>query len=497
MFKQMKIETRLHVGFGAVVLLVIMLGGAAFVNLSALSEHWSEFESVTLNKKDAVLAGDIALGNAVHNFKDYVIRGGDYNKKFTADINSIDKAMSDYRANGSISAEEQGLLNDVLAGTREYHDSMARLVAFKEKGSSIGEIDVAIAGADKVIYVAFDKLLVLNGIDTKAKSLQMTTVAENAKRWILSFDVIIAILAGFLAVWISRSLAQIVRDVREVVNGLANAAEEISVTAETLSQSASEQAAGVEETSASIEQMTASIAQNAENAKITDGIASKAAQEAKDGGEAVDATASAMKQIAKKIGIIDDIAYQTNLLALNAAIEAARAGEHGRGFAVVAAEVRRLAERSQVAAKEIGEVAANSVELAEKAGHLLSEMVPNIKKTSDLVQEISAASEEQTSGVGQINSAVGQLSQTSQQNAASSEELAATAEEMSSQAEELRRLMAFFKAGSNGSVNATQPIRRPAMRMNEKSKKRSGGAPVLNAGLIPEAAPNEAHFAKY
>jgi methyl-accepting chemotaxis protein len=177
---------------------------------------------------------------------------------------------------------------------------------------------------------------------------------------------------------------------------------------------------------ASIEQMTSSIAQNTENAKITDGMASKAAKDAADGGEAVNATVEAMKQIAKKIGIIDDIAAQTNLLALNAAIEAARAGEHGKGFAVVAAEVRKLAERSQVAAQEIGEVAGNSVGLAEKAGKLLAEIVPNIRKTSDLVQEITAASTEQSSGVGQINSAVSQLNQTTQQNASSSEELAAT-----------------------------------------------------------------------
>jgi methyl-accepting chemotaxis protein len=240
-------------------------------------------------------------------------------------------------------------------------------------------------------------------------------------------------------------LSQVVSDVNSGAQALASASEEVSATAQSLSQAASEQAAGVEETSASIEQMTSSIAQNTENAKITDGMASKAANDAVSGGEAVNATVEAMKQIAKKIGIIDDIAAQTNLLALNAAIEAARAGEHGKGFAVVAAEVRKLAERSQVAAQEIGEVASNSVGLAEKAGKLLAEIVPNIRKTSDLVQEITAASTEQSSGVGQINAAVGQLSQTTQQNASSSEELAATSEEMSGQAEQLQQTMSFFK----------------------------------------------------
>ncbi|TWO79056.1 methyl-accepting chemotaxis protein, partial [Denitratisoma oestradiolicum] len=221
-------------------------------------------------------------------------------------------------------------------------------------------------------------------------------------------------------------LNQIIGEVKGAADNLANAAGQVSATAQSLSQSSSEQAASVEETTASIEQMTASITQNTENAKVTDNIASKSSVEATQGGTAVKDTVEAMKSIAGKIGIIDDIAYQTNLLALNAAIEAARAGEHGKGFAVVAAEVRKLAERSQVAAQEIGQLAGSSVKLAEQAGKLLDEMVPSIRKTSDLVQEIAAASQEQSAGVGQINSAMGQLNKATQQNASASEELAAT-----------------------------------------------------------------------
>ena len=260
-------------------------------------------------------------------------------------------------------------------------------------------------------------------------------------------------------------LSQIVGEINGASDALASASEEVSATAQNLSQGASEQAASVEETTASVEQMSASISQNTENAKVTNDISGKASREAREGGEAVTKTVEAMKSIAEKISIIDDIAYQTNLLALNAAIEAARAGEHGKGFAVVAAEVRKLAERSQVASQEIGEVAKNSVSLAEQAGTLLQEMVPSIQRTADLVQEISAASMEQASGATQINQAMEQLNSITQQSASSSEQLASTSEEMSGQAMQLQELMTFFKVVDHAKRTAMLPAtpKKPAV----------------------------------
>jgi len=245
------------------------------------------------------------------------------------------------------------------------------------------------------------------------------------------------------------TVSKTIVEVRAAAGQLTSASSQVSATSQALSQAASEQAASLEETTASLQEMSASVRQNSENAAVTDGMASKAASQATEGGDAVTRTASAMKSIATKISIIDDIAYQTNLLALNAAIEAARAGEHGKGFAVVAAEVRKLAERSQVAAQEIGELASTSVGLAEKAGGLLSEMVPSISKTSELVQEIAAASGEQAGGVNQITSAMNHLNTSTQQNASAAEELSATAEELSAQATQLQELMAFFQVAED------------------------------------------------
>lgn len=239
-------------------------------------------------------------------------------------------------------------------------------------------------------------------------------------------------------------LSSIIRDVREGSTAVTSAATQVSASSQSLSQGTSEQAASVEETSASLEQMNASITQNAENSRKVERVAEEGSRAAAESGAAVQQTVDAMKQITAKISVIEDIAYQTNLLALNAAIEAARAGDQGRGFAVVAVEVRKLAERSQLAAKEISDLASRSVAVAERSGQLLGDLVPAIRKTAELVQEVTAASTEQSSGVTQINRAMSQVDSVTQRNASAAEELSSTAEELAAQSEQLQQLMTFF-----------------------------------------------------
>ena len=251
---------------------------------------------------------------------------------------------------------------------------------------------------------------------------------------------------------LARALQDMVQKLREVVTIVKDGAENIAASSlqlssasQELSQGASEQASSTEEASSSMEEMAANIQQNTENAQQAERIAVTGADGMKKGSEATTTAVVSMKQIAEKVSIITDIAFQTNILALNAAVEAARAGEQGRGFAVVAAEVRKLAERSKVAADEIEKLTKFGVKEAEGAGLILAQIVPEVEKTARLVQEISAASLEQTSGSDQINTAIQQLNQITQRTAAASEELATSAEELSSQAEQLNQVISFFK----------------------------------------------------
>jgi methyl-accepting chemotaxis protein len=304
-----------------------------------------------------------------------------------------------------------------------------------------------------VVYLLFHRIIVTPLITLKSSMERLAAGNLDHRIESRSNDEV-----GMLAVSVNtmvRKLRDVVADVKSAANNVSAGSQQLSSGAAQLSQGTTEQAASAEEASSSIEEMNATIKQNADNAVQTEKIAMKSSEDTQVSGEAVTEAVIAMRKIAEKTRIIEEIARQTNLLALNAAIEAARAGEAGKGFAVVAAEVRKLAERSQGAAAEISRLSGSSVDIAERAGSMLAKLVPDIRKTSELVQEIRAASKEQAGGADQINSAIQQLNRIVQQNAGAAEEMSSMAEELSAQAEQLQSAVAFFKlSDSDAKVTA-------------------------------------------
>ncbi|MDH7801865.1 MULTISPECIES: methyl-accepting chemotaxis protein [unclassified Rhizobium] len=273
-------------------------------------------------------------------------------------------------------------------------------------------------------------------------------------------------------------LRGIVADALSASDNVSSGSQELSASSEQLSQGATEQASSAEEASASMEEMAANIKQNADNAAQTEKIARQSSKDAEASGEAVNRAVVAMRTIAEKISIVQEIARQTDLLALNAAVEAARAGEHGKGFAVVASEVRKLAERSQAAASEISSLSGETVKAAADAGDMLNRLVPDIRKTAELVAEISAACREQDIGASQINEAIQQLDKVTQQNSGASEEMSATSEELAAQAEELQSSIAFFK------VDATGLSSRPAQAAHRPAAKPAAARPAMKPAPV-------------
>jgi len=460
----MTVSQRLYLLIFVAIIGLVGLAGLGYYQIGSVytfANFANENTVPALVELDNMREHFLTLRLDVTNFVNESDKRSEYEKGIVGNIQGVKEAIKSYDITivddkdrefmgqeKTLFAQYESGIDSILSEARQQHDDKAREI-IKGLRSIGGKLSDLIEE-----HVNYNVVLGKKGAED----------ALAAKNAAIRFSIIISLLVLVAVIamgWIIiRNLTQVIDKIHSTSKELSGAAAQVEATAQSLSQATSEQAASVEETSAAVEQMSASITQNADNAKVTNTRATQAAAEAREGGTAVSATVSAMKQIANKIGIIDDIAYQTNLLALNAAIEAARAGEHGKGFAVVASEVRKLAERSQVAAQEIGELASSSVALAEKAGKLLEAMVPAITTTADLVQEIAAASKEQSGGVGQINTAMGQLSQLTQHNASSAEELAATAEELGAQVASLEDLVAFyFLSAKNVASRNTQAHR--------------------------------------
>ncbi|AKJ08003.1 methyl-accepting chemotaxis protein [Archangium gephyra] len=523
-FRNLRISSKLLVAFGVLLGFTAFLG---FFALACMDAMRGASDEVSTDRLPSILhladatdrLASFRRAELLHSVtRDARVRD-DYERRMLEDLSRFEHSLEQF-APHAVSEEERREFEAFKGLWKTYSASHDEIIALSRAGRIDQAHDLIANGSHHDFFAANTQLRKLRDTHYKAS---MKAVAnsnathESARQWILGvlgaclavsvlFCVFVArsisrplaravgvagrIAGGDLGVRIEETdqdetgrllaalrdmvhrLAEVIGEVREGANSVASASSQLAASSQSLAQATSEQASSVEESTSSLTQMTASITQNQEHGRQMERMAVQGAQDAEEGGRAVKQTVEAMGSIVEKVSIIEEIAYQTNLLALNAAIEAARAGEHGKGFAVVATEVRKLAERSRTAAKEISGLATSSVKVATRSGQLLEELVPSIRKTADLVQEVVVASAEQATGVTQMGKAMEYVDQVTQRNASASEELASTAEELSSQAEALRRVVSFFQLGE-GSARVAHPPRRAPVAGTGRGQERA------------------------
>ena len=444
----------------------------ANANFEVMKEKFTALRKIIRSEEDMK-----NLNNIEEAAKEYKTAMNDFLARW---LNNEDLAKKRGEIGNTVTAESREVSVKGMEGTNSIATEAVQALTTASMVMIVGLISAVIIGC---LIAFFITRAITKPISMGVKFAETVAEGDLTKSLDIQQKDEIGQLAGALNTMVDK-LKEVVASVQAASDNVASGSQELSASSEEMSQGATEQAAAAEEASSSMEQMAANIRQNADNAMQTEKIAIKSAEDAKAGGESVAKTLSAMREIAGKISIIEEIARQTNLLALNAAIEAARAGEHGKGFAVVAAEVRKLAERSQHAAAEISELSGSSVEVAEQAGEMLTKMVPDIQRTAELVQEISAASKEQDTGAEQVNRAIMQLDQVIQQNASASEEMASTSEELSSQAEQLQDIMSFFKVDTRGG-NIT---RKAPPKIAHPIKKQAALPPVTQESKVKKVS---------
>jgi len=539
----LRVGVRLTSAFATGNVLTLLLACLALYGISAMNAKWREIEDVTMARRAAVVSGELGLADGSNQIKNFIIRGGNFDKSFSDDMAKVEQAAAEYRAFGGTSPREEQALSAIEDGVRAYRAGLATVSGLKAKGASIQDLDSAVAGADKPVAAALRDLLAINQEHAGRTSLELSAMLASTQQRVALMTLLILALGAVFAHLISKSitrplidavrlaqrvaagdlsgevevksrdetgqllqalksmnenLRKTVGEVRSGTDAISAASEQIASGNADLSSRTEQHASSLEETASSMEELTSTVMQNAENAKRANQLALGASDVARKGALVVTevvGTMSSIEDSSKKIediiSVIDGIAFQTNILALNAAVEAARAGEQGRGFAVVASEVRNLAQRSAAAAKEIKQLIGDSVrkvedgsKLVDEAGETMGKIAGSVTKVTDIMSEIAAASQEQSAGIEEVNQAITQMDQVTQQNAALVEQAAAAAESLKQQVQNLVQAVAVFKL-PEGAQRAAAPVWEQKVEA-PRARALGAGAPAAVHAVLPE-----------